>query len=169
MSDFLMMTKGLDRAMRALQTHRAVLALDSVGRIAAINQCYLRLTGFAREELIGRPIWVLLDLGERCAGRLNDFLALPADGEAHLPDLAHLSKAQRRFRVDARVFSIRDGDGDACLSVVFARPEEAGGLIDMRHVFGSPAKTDELTANRRYAATDRSDQIILPAVRRVEH
>lgn len=169
MSDFLLMAKSLDRAMGALQTHRAVLALDSVGRIVAINQCYLRLTGFSRDELIGRPVWTLLDLGERCAGRLNDFLALPEDGEAHLPDLAHLSKAQRRFRVDARVFSIRSDDGDACLSVVFARAEDAGGLIDMRHIFGNPAKTEDFFTKCRHAAPELAEEITLPAARRVEH
>lgn len=48
MSDYLFAADGLERAMASLHTHRAVLALDSVGRIVAINQCYLRLTGFQR-------------------------------------------------------------------------------------------------------------------------
>lgn len=136
MSDIMSMTTGLDRAMGSLTTHRAVLALDSQGRIAAINQSYLRLTGFQRDEVIGRPIWMLLDLPERCAGRLGAFLDLPQDGEAHLPDLAHRSKYGRRFRVDARIFSVQDQAGDTCLSVIFARPEEGGDLIDLRHLFG---------------------------------
>lgn len=140
MSDFMLMTQGLDRAMASLPTHRAVLALDSQGRIVAINQCYLRLTGFQRDELVGRPIWMLLDLPERCAGRLSKFLDLPEDGEAHLPDLAHLSKHGRRFRVDAKIFSVQDEAGDTCLSVIFARPEEGGDLIDLRHLFGQPAE-----------------------------
>lgn len=137
MFDDLLLTKGLDRAMRALETHRAVLALDPVGRILAINQCYLRLTGHVRADLVGQPVWMLFDLGERCAGRMNDLLSLPQGDEAHLPDLAHVSKSGRRFRVDARVFGIRDDDGVPSLTVLFARPEDAGGLIDMRHAFGN--------------------------------
>ncbi|MTH64667.1 PAS domain-containing protein [Paracoccus shanxieyensis] len=140
MTDFLLMAHGLDHAMRALQTHRAVLALDPVGRIAAINQCYLRLTGFSRDELLNRPVWSLLDLGERCAGRLNDLLSAPQGGEAHVPELAHLSKSGRRFRVDARVFAVRDEVGGACLCLIFARPEDAGSLIDMRDGFGRKAQ-----------------------------
>lgn len=141
MSDCLLLTKGLDRAMPALETHRAVLALDPVGRILAVNQSYLRLTGFSRDELVGQPVWVLFDLGERCAGRMNDLLTLPQGDEAHLPELAHVSKSGRRFRVDARVFGIRDDNDDACLTLLFARSEEAGGLIDMRHAFGKRAVT----------------------------
>lgn len=141
MSDCLLLAKGLDRAMPALETHRAVLALDSVGRILAINQFYLRLTGFARDDLIGQPVWVLFDLGERCAGRMNDLLSLPPNDEGHLPELAHVSKCGRRFRVDARVFGIRDEHDDACLTMLFVRSEEAGGLIDMRHAFGKRAVT----------------------------
>lgn len=138
MSEILFAAEGLERAMGSLQTHRAVLALDQVGRIVAINQCYLRLTGFQRDELIGRPVWVLLDLGERCAGRLSALLDLPEDGEAHLPELAHVSKAGRRFRVDARIFAVRDEEDQSCLSMVFARAEDAGGLIDLRDFLDQP-------------------------------
>lgn len=143
MSDYLFAADGLERAMASLHTHRAVLALDSVGRIVAINQCYLRLTGFQRGELIGRPVWVLLDLGERCAGRLSALLDLPEQGEAHLPELAHVSKAGRRFRVDARVFAVPDQDGASNLSMVFARAEDAGGLIDLRQFRPQPSDTPE--------------------------
>lgn len=142
MSDFQLTTQDLDRAMASLTTHRAVLALDSRGRIAAINQCYLRLTGFQRAEVIGSPIWMLLDLPERCAGRLSKFLDLPEAGEAHLPDLAHLSKHGRRFRVDARIFGVQDEVGQACLSMIFARPEEGGDLIDLRHHFCQPGDAE---------------------------
>ena len=58
MSDFLNLARGLDRAMQSLRTHRAVLALDSVGRIVAINEFYRRLTGFSRDALIGRPMGI---------------------------------------------------------------------------------------------------------------
>lgn len=143
MSDDLFAADGLERAMASLQTHRAVLALDPVGRIVAINQCYLRLTGFRREELIGRPVWVLLDLGERCAGRLSALLDLPDRGGAHLPELAHVSKAGRRFRVDARVFAVPDQDGVSSLRMVFARAEDAGGLIDLRQFRPQPSDAPE--------------------------
>lgn len=136
MSDFLNLARGLDRAMQSLRTHRAVLALDSVGRIVAINEFYRRLTGFSRDALIGCPVWVLLDLGERCAGRLGALLDLAEGGEAHIPELAHMTRSGRRYRVDAKVFAVCDPQGARTLSMVFARPEDSGGLIDMRHVFG---------------------------------
>lgn len=136
MSDILPLTRGLERAMEMLETHRAVLALDPVGRIAAINQCYLRVTGFARDELLGAPVWRLFDLAERCAGRLGDLMELPADAILHLPDLAHRLRSGRRLRMDARLVGLRDGKGRPSLGLIFARPEEGGGLIDMRHIFG---------------------------------
>lgn len=164
MSDFLFAEDAIERAMASLQTHRAVLVLDSVGRIVAINQCYLRLTGFQRQELIGRPVWVLLDLGERCAGRLSALLDLPEQGEAHVPELAHVSKAGRRFRVDARVFAVPDQDGATNLSMIFARAEDAGGLIDLREFRSQPS---DLPAPRTAARAG----LRLPAggARRREH
>jgi PAS domain S-box-containing protein len=164
MSEFLFAADdGLERAMASLQTHRAVLALDGVGRIVAINQCYLRLTGFRRDELIGRPVWVLLDLGERCAGRLSALLDLPENGEAHLPELAHVTKAGRRFRVDARVFAVPDGDGQSGLSMVFARAEDSGGLIELRQfreqppVVASPAAVPQTGLRLAPAAGQRRE------------
>ncbi|MTH78684.1 PAS domain S-box protein [Paracoccus aestuariivivens] len=122
---------GMDAILPAVDTHRAILALDGVGRIVAINQSYLRLTGYDRHELINRPVWKLLDLAERCAGRLSHLLDLPEGRDNHLPELAHVSKCGRRYRVDARVFVIAGSDGRANLRMVFARPEETGGVISL--------------------------------------
>lgn len=123
------MPSGIDDVMPSLQTHPAVLALDTVGRIVAINRSYLGLTGHVRDEVVGRPVWMLLDLAERCAGRLGSLLDLPEGEGRHLPELAHLSRSGRRFRVDARVFAIAGGEGQASLRMVFARPEETDGVI----------------------------------------
>ena len=131
MSDSLSSICGPDAVLPSVETHRAVLVLDPVGRITAINRSYLRLTGYQRAELIGRPVWQLLDLAERCAGRLGNLLDLPEGGERHIPELAHVSKNGRRFRVDARVFTISDQAGGAGLRLLFARPEDSGEVISL--------------------------------------
>lgn len=132
MSDTFPPTCGLDAVLPSFETHRAVLALDSVGHIVAINQSYLSVTGYRRPELIGRPIWMLLDLAERCAGRLSVLLDLPPGAILHLPDLAHRSRTGRRFRVDARAYAIAGDGGGTGLRMVFARPEDQmGAIVDL--------------------------------------
>ncbi|WP_134682013.1 PAS domain-containing protein [Paracoccus ravus] len=134
MSDIISFHEGFDAALQVLRTHRAILVLDQVGCIVAINRSYLRLTGFERQDLIGRPVWLLLDHAERCAGRLGDLLDLPPCGAAHLPELAHVTKSGRRFRVDARVIPLDDGTGQARLRMVLAKPEDSGGIVELAHV-----------------------------------
>lgn len=129
MSDDISLICGTDAVLPALHSHPAVLVLDSVGRIVAINHSYLRLIGYTRDEVIGRPVWVLLDLAERCAGRLSHLLDLRAGVERHLPELAHVSRSGRRFRVDARVFAIAEPKQGDNLRMVFVRPEEGAEVI----------------------------------------
>ncbi|WP_347267594.1 PAS domain-containing protein [Paracoccus sp. (in: a-proteobacteria)] len=120
----------LDWAMCAIRTHRAVLILDLAGDIVAVNQPCLRLSGYRREELIGRSVLMLLDPMERTPNRLSDMLE-PADGrDARIFGLAQMAKSGRRFRVDAQVCPIRDEDGQPCLNVLFLRDsvEEEGPL-----------------------------------------
>lgn len=131
MSDSMSLTSGPDIVMPPMETHRAVLVLDPAGRIVAINRSYLHLTGYQREELIDRPVWKLLDLAERCAGRLGNLLDLHEGVSRHVPELAHVSKCGRRFRVDARVFTIAEQAGGAGLRMLFARPEEGGEVISL--------------------------------------
>lgn len=118
----------LEWAMRAMGTHRAVLILDLAGHIVAVNQSYLGMCGYRREELIGRPVMILLDPSEKGPNRLWRVLETPDGRVSRLHDLAQIAKSGRRFRVDARICPIRDDDGQVCLNVLFLREpaEEAG-------------------------------------------
>ncbi|WP_082724941.1 PAS domain-containing protein [Paracoccus aminovorans] len=106
-------------AMRAIRTHRAVLILDLAGRILAVNQCCLGMCGYQRDELIGRPVVMLLDDAEKAPERLRQMLQGGEGREARLHGLAQVAKSGRRFRVDARICRIRDEDGQVCLNVLF--------------------------------------------------
>ena len=78
----------------------------------------------------------LLGIDHLSPPEIVTLLDLAEGGEAHIPELAHMTRSGRRYRVDAKVFAVCDPQGARTLSMVFARPEDSGGLIDMRHVFG---------------------------------
>ena len=111
----------LDWAMRAVHMHRAVLILDRSGRIVAINEVCLSMCGYRRQELIGRPVGLLLDPQESCA---NSFLCAldQAGGEpVQIRQMAQVNKFGRRFLVEALICPIRDQDNQHCLTVLFLR------------------------------------------------
>lgn len=120
-------------AMRAIRTHRAVLILDPAGRILAVNQSCLSMCGYQRDELIGRPVLMLLDDSEKAPDRLQQMLQGGEGGEARLHGLAQVAKSGRRFRVDARICRIRDEEGQVCLNVLFLR-ESVGEQGPLRAV-----------------------------------
>ncbi len=130
MSNIQLLQHDLEWAMRAIRTHRAVLILDLIGRIVAVNQSCLRMCGYRRAELVGRPVMVLLDSSEKAPGRLGDMLDVTNGQEHRIHGLCQVSKAGRRFRVDARICPIRDDRGELCLNVLFLREsiEDEGPL-----------------------------------------
>lgn len=130
MSDIQLLQHDMEWAMRAIRTHRAVLIVDLAGRIVAVNQSCLRMCGYRRDELIGRSVMVLLDASERLPGRLGRMLDARHGQEHRLHDLCQVSKAGRRFRVDARICPIHDEGGELCLNVLLLREstDEDGAL-----------------------------------------
>ncbi|MFC3569476.1 PAS domain-containing protein [Paracoccus simplex] len=123
----------LEWALRAMGTHRAVLILDLAGHIVAVNQTCLDMSGYRRQELIGRSVVMLLDPSETVPIRLRQVLEAPGGCDARIHGLTQLAGSRRRFRVDARICPIRDDQGQVCLNVVFLREpaEEAGPLRQM--------------------------------------
>lgn len=130
MSDIQLLRHDLEWAMQAIRTHDAVLILDLAGNIVAANQSYLRLCGYQRDEIVGRPVGILLDRFERCPERLGRMLDVSAGCDHQIHGLGQISKAGRHFRVDARICPIRDDQDDICLNVLFMSEtvEEEGPL-----------------------------------------
>lgn len=130
MSDIRLQHHDLEWAMQAIRTHRAVLILDLAGHIVAANRSCLRMCGYQSDELVGRPVGMLLDRFERCPQRLGRMLDV-SDGRDHrIHGLGQISKAGRHYRVDARICPIRDDQGEICLNVLFMSEtvEEEGPL-----------------------------------------
>ncbi|WP_010395774.1 PAS domain-containing protein [Paracoccus sp. TRP] len=117
-------------AIQAIQTSRAVLILDRYGRIIAVNQGCLRLYGYQRDELIGRPASVLLEPSGPGPAWLWRMIEAPDEAEAWLNGLVQIARSGRRIRTDARLCPIRDEQGQVCLNVLFLREpaEEEGPL-----------------------------------------
>ncbi|MDK8871700.1 PAS domain-containing protein [Paracoccus sp. SSJ] len=166
----------LEWAMRAMGTHRAVLILDLAGHIVAVNQSYLGMCGYRREELIGRPVAILLDPSEKGPNRLWRMLETPGGCDLRLPGLAQVAKSGRRFRADARLCPIHDDDGHICLNVLFLRElaEGAGpmrldlpGMADMAQMICLPARAPAESWLQRYGQS--RDGIAIRPVACCEH
>ena len=147
MADIQLLRHDMDWAMQAIRTHRAVLIIDLAGRIVAANQLCLRLCGYRRDELLGRSVVILLDPSEKAPTRLGSLLDV-GDGQEHRIDgMCQISKAGRRYRVDARICPIRDDQGEVRLNVLFLREsvEEDGPLHAIApHVLGERGQVVEL-------------------------
>ena len=131
MANIQLLRHDMEWAMQAIRTHRAVLILDLAGRIVAANQQCLRLCGYRRDELLGRSVVMLLDSSEKVPTRLGSLLDV-GDGQEHRIDgMCQVSKAGRRFRVDARICPIRDDRNEVRFNVLFLREsiEEDGSQI----------------------------------------
>lgn len=126
MSDQNFIHPDLEQAMHALETQQAVLALDMDCAIIAVNQRYLDMSGYRREDLIGRPFSVLL------APELT-----PPMAYEELTEMLTRGDSRRRGRDQRRTLEQRradgkpfwancsfcpayDSDGNALMTVIFS-------------------------------------------------
>ena len=126
MSDQNFIHPDLEQAMRALETQQAVLALDVDGEIIAVNQRYLDMSGYRREDLIGRPFSLLL-APELAAPKPYEELKEALTRSDHRRRVRDQRRTLEQRRVDGQPFWANcsfcpayDSDGKTLLTVIFA-------------------------------------------------
>lgn len=97
------------------------LLVDSAGRIALVNSEVERLFGYPREELIGRPVEMLLPQRhrERHVGYRSQYFESPRFGVmSEGPEVFGLRKDGREIPVDIRLSHMHTDDGAFALATV---------------------------------------------------
>ncbi len=123
------------------------------GTVIAANPATCRLTGFAEDELLGRPMWELLMTGQQQAGARELFATseLPRQGEAQLQ-----TKDGRQMAV---IFSsdVHQASADAPLTVVIS----ATDVTDARQNAGMVNHLLRSARTIAFVGTDLTGRITL--------
>ena len=96
-------------ALAAEQASDAIYVTDLDGRIVYVNRAYERLTGYLRDEVIGRTTEVHRGADEAAADLGVE--ALLASGGTLAGEITMRTNGGRRFRVSKRLVVLRDRDG----------------------------------------------------------
>ncbi len=95
--------------------------VDVEGRYLQVNDAYCQITGFAREELLGRPFQDFLPPEDR--GPAVDLLrqAFAREIPSYREERRHVHKDGRRIWVEAHGFALRDSEGRPTSVVAFVQ------------------------------------------------
>ncbi|MGI4860271.1 MAG: diguanylate cyclase [Janthinobacterium lividum] len=112
----------------------AFLTLDARGRIDSWNASIERLTGYSRDDVVGKTLQLLHAADETRAYHPPEHVALTHHEGWHIEECRCLSKTGRRFHAQILVAVLREDDG------VFS-----GYSVVLRDVSESRIATDDLT------------------------
>ena len=143
----------LTETMRAAQTelHRqldmtaaitnnlgeGVIALDEQERITRLNPAAESMLGWVESELVGQPIWRVLERDEACGHRVPASRAL----------LEELLRSGRPFRIDDAIFTRRDGEllpVDYSASPIISEGKRLGTVIAFHDISERKRQTAQL-------------------------
>ncbi len=110
---------GLVGQIAAISRSQAVAEFDMQGRITAVNDNFLRLTGFAREELIGAHQGVFVDAA-RDAAEYRQLWEKLGRGEFASGRFRSVGKGGREIWIRASFNPILDQDGKPFMVVQYA-------------------------------------------------
>ncbi|MDO5621592.1 MAG: methyl-accepting chemotaxis protein [Paracoccus sp. (in: a-proteobacteria)] len=107
------------QAMAALESSRCVLRFDLTGHILDVNDAYLDLCGYRRDELLGQTISILQDPND-ITGSVDSFWAGLRRGEAQQGDFRRINKRGEPFYIQALYTPVRNAAGVVSEVVAFA-------------------------------------------------
>jgi methyl-accepting chemotaxis protein len=111
---------ALQAQVTAINQSLAVVEYSLDGTILDANENYLSLMGYTRDELLGKPIEMLLDAAQRSSGGSNGNLERLRRGE-HIAALQkRVAKGGRQLWVQASVNPIKDAAGKPYKAITYA-------------------------------------------------
>ncbi|MFI0395175.1 methyl-accepting chemotaxis protein [Paracoccus jiaweipingae] len=137
----------LVQAMTAIEEVQCILRLDLNGRITAVNDNYLRLSGYARDELMGRDVSMLSDPSQPNPARSEAFWNALKRGEPQTGDFKRINKSGQTFYINALYTPVCDASGQVTEVVAFA--------VDI-----TQAKRQALDAQAKLQAMSQSQAMI---------
>ncbi|AGT07944.1 methyl-accepting chemotaxis protein [Paracoccus aminophilus] len=88
-----------DQALFAVEKVQAVLAYDLDGRIVDVNQRYLDICGYRREELVGQPLMMLNENQDSDRLAPEDFMSALCRGAAQKTEAKHVGRGGESYWV----------------------------------------------------------------------
>jgi len=132
----------------------AVVAIDAAGRLVYANAPAERMFGYLRDELLGRPVELLVptELRERHAGHRNPFAWHVADRPPGSPDgrLTAQRKDGSRFPVDISLRPLPTGEGPLIAAAISDATERVADAAE-RDRLRTLASVERLARRRAQA------------------
>lgn len=106
--------------VEAVRRTQAVIEFDPSGKIIAANDLFLKVVGYAREEIVGKHHAMFVDPGERETQDYKDFWRKLAGGAAVQAQFLRFAKGGRRVWLQAIYTPILDRAGRTTKVIKFA-------------------------------------------------
>ncbi len=156
----------LEAQAAAIANVQSVIELDPEGRVTAANDQFLRMTGYALEEVRGQHHSAFVDPAERDGGEYRQLWEKLARGESVVAQMSRRTKDRRRLWIQATCFCVAGAEGKPRkyveiafdLSALHDRLEETSAELQVRKdimnvtsiVSEGDRKGDILSINDKY-------------------
>ena len=110
----------LDQAMSAIEKVQLVLAFTVDGTITAVNDNYLQLCGYQRDELVGQKLSKLIDPNDKPDKSQEEFWAQLRAGIPQTGEYKRIAKSGQPFWISALYTPVLDEQRQVTQVVVFA-------------------------------------------------
>lgn len=110
----------LEQAMSVIEQVQSVLTFNLDGTIIAVNDNYLKLCGYSREELVGGTLARLMDPDDPTTHAQKDFWPQLRAGIPQSGEYKRIAKDGSRFWISATYTPVRDASGHVVQVAVFA-------------------------------------------------
>ena len=95
---------------QALDQHAIVVLIDATGHISYVNQQFCELSGYSKNELVGRHL-KLMDAGVHSDSFQLELQAVMSKGKAWQGEVCGRSRQGRQFWVDTTLIALKDERG----------------------------------------------------------
>lgn len=109
-----------EQALFSIEKVQAVLAYDLDGRIVDVNQRYLDICGYRRDELIGQPLLTVNEDKESERLAPADFMSALCRGAAQRTEAKHVAKSGEYYWVYETHVPVMNADGQLEKVVILA-------------------------------------------------
>lgn len=110
----------LDQAMSAIEKVQLVLAFTVDGTITAVNDNYLQLCGYQRDELVGQKLSKLMDPNDKPVKSQEEYWAQLRAGIPQTGEYKRIAKSGQPFWISALYTPVLDEQRQVTQVVVFA-------------------------------------------------